>query len=63
MWLLMLSAGRTFSIPRFCLVLFPIYIALALLGSRRRFDQLWTVISSMLAVLTMVRFGLLYFVG
>lgn len=63
MWLLMLSAGRPVSLPRFCLVLFPVYIVLAMYGSRHRFDRLWTALSSMIAVITMLRFGLRYFVG
>jgi Mannosyltransferase (PIG-V) len=60
---LMLSASRFSSMPRFVLVLFPAYIALALLGRSTQFDRMWTLASAGLATVVFVRFSLCYFVG
>jgi hypothetical protein len=63
LWLVMVSAGRFASVPRFVLVLFPLYIALAIFGRKERFDRYWVIISSALAAAMMVRYSLCYFVG
>jgi hypothetical protein len=53
------TAWGTFdSVPRYVLVIFPIFIALALLGKNRAFHQAYILIASGLAALLMVRFAL-----
>jgi hypothetical protein len=63
MWLLMVTAGRFSSVSRFTLILFPIYIMLALAGRHPLFDRLWLSTSALLAAAMMVRYSLCYFVG
>ena len=62
-WLLIVSAGRTMSAPRFVLVLFPVYIVLAMVGRNAQFDRLWTALSMGLATVFLLRYSLCYFVG
>lgn len=62
-WLLIVSAPRLTSAPRFMLVLFPIYIVLALAGRNERFDRLWVPISMGAATVMYLRFSLCYFIG
>ena len=53
------TAWGTFdSVPRYILVIFPLFIALALLGKNRAFHQAYILIASGLAALLMVRFAL-----
>lgn len=60
---LMLSVGRFGSVQRFVLVLFPVYIVLAMLGRDNRFDRVWTVACASLGSVLFLRFALCYFVA
>jgi len=51
------SWGELRSAPRFGLVIFPIIIALALLGQNRAFNRAYLVLSTILALLSMVVFS------
>lgn len=62
-WLLMVNASRATSVPRYALVLFPVYIMLGLFGHNTRFDRVWTMVSMALATMLLLRFSLCYFVG
>lgn len=62
-WMLFVSASRSISIPRFILVLFPVYMMLALIGRNAQFDRLWTMLSMAAATVVLLRFSLCYFVG
>lgn len=60
---LMISAGRFTSLQRFVLVLFPVYIVLAILGRDGRFDRFWIIFCSSLGSVLFLRFALCYFTG
>lgn len=62
-WVLMISVSRFPSVPRFALVLFPAYIALAVLGRNARVHTLWLITSAGLATVILLRFSLCYFEG
>jgi hypothetical protein len=62
-WILFVSASRSISIPRFILVLFPLYMMLALIGRNAQVDRLWTMLSMAAATVVLLRFSLCYFVG
>jgi hypothetical protein len=48
---------------RFCVVIFPLYIVLAMAGRNATFDRYWLILSSALAVLFMTLFSQWHFVG
>jgi hypothetical protein len=56
---LILCSGRLWSLPRFVVILFPCFIALAWLGTRWRWLHVfYVVIATMIAVLFASRFSL-----
>jgi hypothetical protein len=48
---------------RFCSVIFPLYLALAIIGRNSIFERHWLVASSALAVLFMTLFCQWHYVG
>jgi hypothetical protein len=52
------SWGTFDSVPRYVLMIFPVFIALAILGRNRAFHQTYLLIASGLAAFLMIRFAL-----
>jgi hypothetical protein len=62
-FLMPLASGSLLGMGRFCLVIFPLYIVLAIAGANDTFNRYWLILSSALAVLFMVLFSQWHFVG
>jgi len=62
-FLMPLASGSLLGMGRFCVVIFPLYIVLAMAGRNATFDRYWLIVSSALAVLFMTLFSQWHFVG
>jgi len=62
-FLMPLASGSLISMGRFCLVIFPLYVVLAMAGENATFNRYWLILSSALAVLCMALFSQWHFVG
>lgn len=62
-FLMPLASGSLLGMGRFCVVIFPLYIVLAMAGGNATFDRYWLILSSALAVLFMTLFSQWHFVG
>ena len=62
-FLMPLASGKLLGMGRFCAILFPIYIMLALAGKNSTFDRYWLIVSSSMAVLFMALFAQWRYVG
>jgi len=62
-FLMPMASGTLLGMGRFCAILFPIYIVLALIGKNPALDRNWLILSSSMAVLFMAMFSLWRYVG
>ena len=62
-FLMPLASGSLLGMGRFCLVIFPLYVVLAMAGENAAFNRYWLILSSALAVLCMALFSQWHFVG
>jgi hypothetical protein len=62
-FLMPLASGTLLGMGRFCAIIFPMYIVLALAGRNQTFDRYWLITSSALAVLFMALFAQWRYVG
>ncbi len=62
-FLMPLASGSLLGMGRFCLVVFFLFIVLAIAGENDTFHRYWLILSSALAVLFMVLFSQWHFVG
>jgi hypothetical protein len=58
-----LASGATLSMARFCSVIFPIYIVLAMAGRNPEFDRCWLITSTALSVFFMALFSQWHYAG
>lgn len=62
-FLMPLASGSLLGMGRFCLVIFPIYVVLAMAGENATFNRYWLILSGALAALFMALFSQWHFVG
>jgi hypothetical protein len=62
-FLMPLASGTLLGMGRFCAIIFPIYIGMALLGKNPVFERNWLIASSSMAVLMMAMFSQWRYVG
>ncbi len=62
-FLMPLASGSLLGMGRFCLVIFPLYVVLAMAGENAAFNRYWLILSSALAALFMALFSQWHFVG
>lgn len=62
-FLVPLAEGTLYSMARFCATIFPLYVVLAMAGTKPAFDRYWLTVSSGLAVLFMALFSQWHYVG
>ena len=62
-FLMPLASGTLLGMGRFCAIIFPIYIMLALVGKNPTWERNWLVVSSSMAVLFMAMFSQWRYVG
>ncbi len=62
-FLMPIATGTPTSMARFCSVIFPLYLALAIIGRNSIFERHWLIASSALAVLFMTLFCQWHYVG
>ena len=62
-FLMPVASGTPTSLARYCSVIFPLYLALAIIGSNLVFERYWLIASSAVAVLCMTMFCQWHYVG
>jgi Gpi18-like mannosyltransferase len=62
-FLMPVASGSPTSLARYCSVIFPLYLALGIMGKSPTFERLWLATSSAVAILSMAMFCQWHYVG